>query len=459
MTQSLQDVLREYESPLEFLQTVGPHADSGHLRLFEDVPPEFTNWREEQSAWVDSCAVSDLSHHMTDLRVEGPDALDLFEDFGANDFEGFQRGEAKQFVACNPNGYLIGDGILFRLAENAFNLVGYGPINWIQYNAETGDYDVTTSRNEHSGVRDGDPRDFRYQVQGPSALAVIRRALDEPLPDISFFNFEPVSVAGCEVNALRHGMINEPGFELFGPWEHADAVRGALMDAGEDHGITRVGRKAYAGGVIPAAWMSVPLPAIFGDEMRAYREWLDADSFEGALTVAGSVEPTDVTEHYLTPFGAGHDRFIEFDHEFVGRDALEAQADDPPGTKVTLVWNRADTNALVGHLFEDAEPKRYTNLPVPEWSLTQNDRVRKDGEDVGVANNTRYLYFERRMFSLCSIDPAYSDPGTEVTIVWGESGESRNPRVEPHSQTEIRATVGPAPYFEDKRKTADYSAV
>lgn len=456
---NLDEALQAADSPVDFLRTIGPHTDPGHLRVFKDLPPEQTNWREEQQAWVDSVGVSDLSHHMADLHVEGPDALELFSDLGINNFSNFEPGQAKQFVACNHEGYLIGDGILFHLDKNEFNLVGYGPINWVQYHLETGDYDATAERNEHGGVREGPPKDFRYQVQGPDALKVVKEAVDGSIPDVPFFNFREITIAGHEVNALRHGMINEAGFEIFGPWEYSDDILEAIMEAGEEYDIRRIGREAYATGVIPAAWMSIPLPAIYHEGMEDYRQWLDANSFEGALTIAGSLESDDITDYYLTPVGAGHDRFIDFDHDFIGKEALKKQVEKDEKSKVTLVWDREDTKAVMGHLFEDTKPKRYLELPVPEWALTQNDKVLKDGELVGVANNTRYLYFERNMFSLCSIDSEYAEPGTEVTIVWGEESESANPRVESHERTEISATVAPAPYFEDKRKTTDYSDI
>ena len=89
---------------------IGPYA-------FPVVRSEFTNWRDEQRAWRESCALFDQSHHMTDLYVEGPDALKLFSDLGVNSFKNFKVNQAKQFVACNHDGYVIGDAILFPLDE------------------------------------------------------------------------------------------------------------------------------------------------------------------------------------------------------------------------------------------------------------------------------------------------------------------------------------------------------
>jgi len=43
------------------------------LGTFPDLPPEFTNWRDEQHAWRESVALFDQSYHMTNLYLSGPD--------------------------------------------------------------------------------------------------------------------------------------------------------------------------------------------------------------------------------------------------------------------------------------------------------------------------------------------------------------------------------------------------
>ena len=106
-------MLQASASPAELLRNsqIGPYA-------FPVVRHEFTNWRDEQRAWRETCALFDQSHHMTDLYVEGPDALKVFSDLAVNSFKNFRVNQAKQFVACNPDGYVIGDAILFYLDEN-----------------------------------------------------------------------------------------------------------------------------------------------------------------------------------------------------------------------------------------------------------------------------------------------------------------------------------------------------
>ena len=115
----------------------------------------------------ETCALFDQSHHMTDLHMEGPDALRLLSELGVNSFKTFRVDQAKQFITCNHEGYVIGDVILFYLDENKFNLVGRPPAcNWVQYHVETGRYRATAVRDERSAANQGQRRTFRYQVQG-----------------------------------------------------------------------------------------------------------------------------------------------------------------------------------------------------------------------------------------------------------------------------------------------------
>jgi len=78
--------------------------------------------------------------------------------------------------------------------------------------------------------------------------------------------------------------------------------------------------------------------------------------------------------------------------------------------------------------------------------------VRADGETVGVSRRRSYEPDIRGIASLAVVDLAYADPGTEVTVVWGER-DSPNPRIEDSDPVEITATVGSVPYTEYLRKS------
>ncbi|MFC6723850.1 aminomethyl transferase family protein [Halobium palmae] len=444
---SLEEVLQGVESPVEMLRGQG-----GGSFGFPVVPDEHTHWIEEQRAWNETCSFADQSHHMVDYWVEGPDALRLFSDLAVNRFDGFEPGEAKQLVVANPNGYFIGDGILFHLADGEFVLVGppQAP-NWIQYNVDTGDYDVTVDRDDTSGVRDGPPANYRYQLQGPDAIPIMEE-VTEDLPEIPFFDFAELTIAGRDVRALRHGMAGEAGFEIWGPWADGDAVKDALLSAGEEYGVRRLGAKSYGSSAVVSGWVGMPLPAVYdSEEMRGYREWLNAHSLEAHYSIAGSLDSADITDYYVTPVELGYGRLVDFEHDFVGKDALEAELAEPERTLVTLDWEPADVVDVFGSLFREGETEKFVDFPVPWRSASHHDAVTKDGALVGTSMWAAYTYNERAMLSLAVVDVEHSDLGTELTVVWGEPADARNPAVERHAPAEIRATVAPVPYTEDKR--------
>ena len=422
--------------------------------VYPKVAAEFSNWRDEQVAWRETCALFDQSHHMTDLYLEGPDVVRLLSAVGVNTFENFQVNKAKQLGVCNQDGYVIGDGILFFLDENRISLVGRPSAhNWVQYHAETGGYDVTIERDERTAVNpSGRRKIYRFQVQGPTATQTLEQATGRPLPEIKFFNMGEIAIAGHEVRALHHGMSGVPGLELFGPWEEAEDVRAAIVEAGEDFGLRQVGSRVYATNTLESGWIPCPLPAVFtGDAMKPYREWLPADGYEGTGSLGGSFYSDDIEDYYLTPHDLGYWPFVRFDHDFVGRDALEAMADEPKRRKVTLAWNGEDVAHAMGTLFEAGHGAKYIDLPLPNYATWPYDRVMHGDRTVGVSTFSGYSYNERSMLSLAMVDLDI-EPGAEVVLVWGEeNGGSSKPVVERHVQTEIRAVVSPCPYSEVAR--------
>ncbi len=446
---SLEDKLQAAGSAVELARNsqIGPY-------VYPKVPAEFTNWRDEQIAWRETAALFDQSHHMTDLYIEGPDAIRLLSDLGVNSFENFAVNKAKQFVCCNPDGYVIGDAILFYLAENRLSLVGRPSAhNWVQYHGETGEYDVTFDRDERTAVNPtGKRKLYRFQVQGPNAMQVLEKAVGGPLPEIKFFNMDEVTIAGHTVRALHHGMSGVPGRELFGPWEDAEDVRAAVVEAGKEFGLEQVGSRVYATNTLESGWIPCPLPAVFtGDELKAYREWLPANGYEATGSLGGSFYSDDIADYYLTPHDLGYWGFVKFDHDFIGREALEAMDEEGPRRKVTLAWNGEDVAAAMQTLFEKGDPAKYIDLPLSNYSTWPNDKLLLDGEQVGVSTFSGYSYNERSMLSLGVVNSDV-EVGTEVTLLWGEeNGGSAKPVVERHRQVEIRATVSPVPYSEVAR--------
>jgi syringate O-demethylase len=393
---------------------------------------------------------------MTDMYVEGPDALKLLSNLGVNSFKNFEPNKAKQFVPCNFDGHVIGDVVLFYLDENLFNLVGRPSVhNWVQYHCETGGYNAKVERDERAAARQGPiiRKVYRYQVQGPNAMKVIEKVTGRSAPDVKFFNMTSVTIAGRNVRALRHGMAGQPGLELFGPWEDGEAVKAAIVEAGKEFGLRQVGARAYSSNTLESGWIPSPMPAVYtGEKMKAYRQWLPATCYEAIASLGGSFYSENVSDYYFTPYDLGYGPIVKFDHDFIGREALEKLATKPKRRKVTLGLDGEDVTRAIGTMFKKSNRAKYFDFPSAVYSTLPYDKVLSNGKMIGVSTWCGYSANEGKMLTLAILDEKYAEPGTEVTFVWGEDGGgSSKPTVERHVQTEIRAIVSPVPYSEVAR--------
>ncbi len=435
--ESLEQKLKSWKNPVEMLRDArtGPYVFP--------IAPEFSNWAEEQEAWFKTAVLFDLSRHMTDVYFEGPDLGRLLQRVAVNSFRTFGPNKAKQIVCCNPEGYVIGDAILFGLAENRANISGRPSVpNWVAYNAETGGYDVTVTRDDRSVQNEGRRRTYRYQIQGPNAQAILQAATDVALPKIKFFNIGELTIAGRTVNVLGHGMARTAGLELWGPAEDGEIVRSTLKEAGAEHGLREAGARAYSTVSPESGWIPSPMPAIYTDSMKAYREWLPADGFEANASLGGSFYSDRIEDYYQTPWDLGYGRHVKFDHDFIGRDALEERARGPHRRKVWLVWNDEDVVRIFASMLGPGERCKYLEAPGSQYSTLPFDKVMSDGELVGLSTYNCYTANVRAWFSLAMIDAGHAVDGTEVAVVWGEEGGgSAKPGVERHVQTEVRAVV------------------
>jgi len=451
---SLEDLLQSAGNPVAMLR----NSQTGAY-VYPVVPAEYSNWRDEQRAWREAAVLFDQSHHMANVYVEGREALKMLSHLATNSFAKFPVNRAKQFAPCSYDGFVIGDGILFHLEENRLVFVGRAPVaNWIQFHAETGGYDVKIEKDDRSP---SNPKGkavvrtcYRYQIQGPNAPQILEKLNGGSLPEIKFFNMDVIHICGRKVRALRHGMAGAPGLEVWGPYEEREEIRAAIVEAGKDLGLREVGARAYATNTLESGWIPSPLPAVYtGEKMKAYRQWLPATSYEGTGSLGGSFESNNIEDYYLTPYALGYGPFVKFDHDFIGRKALEKMQGTPQRKKVTFAWDTDDVLRVFASMFETGEPYKYIDLPLSNYASASYDKVMGDEGMVGFSMFSGYSYNERSMLSLGVVDSDV-EIGSEVKIVWGEpEGGTRKTTVERHKQIEIRATVSAVPYSKVVRET------
>jgi vanillate/3-O-methylgallate O-demethylase len=416
------------------------------------VSPEFTNWRDEQMACRTSIAFYDQSFHMTTTFVRGKDAVALLSHLCVNSFGTFGVDRSRHSVMCSPEGYLIGDGILYCLAENELALVGrQAGHNWLRFNAEHGDWDVSIEEDEFmSDNPNGSRTLYRYQVEGPHAPALMEQLTGAPMPKVPKLHLMHVTIGGKQVTAMQHTMAGNPGWEIFGPWDDGPTVKAAVLAAGEAFDMKRVGSVAYFTTAAELGWVARPMPAIFTSPgLREFREWLPANAPEATWGLGGSYNAPDIEDYYMTPWELGYGNVVKFDHDYVGREALEASAGNVHRQKMTLVWNPADVAKIIeGYMNPDELPPMYLEFPRATYASWLFDSVQDtNGNLVGVSTYPTFLWTERSMVSLGILDPEFAKVGTELTLTWGEpDGGARSHKwLEPHRQVTVRATVAVAP--------------
>jgi len=285
---------------------------------------------------------------------------------------------------------------------------------------------------------------------------VIRKLNGGASPDIKFFRMGYITIAGRKVRALRHGMAGAPGLEVWGPYNEGEDIRAAILEAGKDAGIVQVGARAYATNTLESGWIPSPVPAIYtGDKLKAYREWLPVTGYEANAGLGGSFVSDKIEDYYTTPWELGYNTFTKFDHDFIGKEALQAMEGKVHRKKVTFAWNHDDVGKVLLSMFAPpGENYKFIDLPLSNYASSSFDKVMSGDKVAGASMFSGFSWNERTMLSLGFVEEQYAKVGTELTLVWGEeNGGTKKTTVERHKQTEIRVVVGPTPYAQQARET------
>jgi vanillate/3-O-methylgallate O-demethylase len=183
------------------------------------------------------------------------------------------------------------------------------------------------------------------------------------------------------------------------------------------------------------------------EEMREFRaEWNKTAAGRRRLkmpVITGSFEGEDISDYCHSPVELGWIRNIKFDHQFVGREALEKEVASPRRKIVSLEYDSDDIIDIFASQFRDADPYEFMNIPIQFKTETRHDKVLRNGKLVGVATHPAFSFYYQKSITLAYLDCDCLEPGTKVDVMWGIPGKR---------QKKIRATVARAPYKPDTRK-------
>ncbi|TVR03218.1 MAG: glycine cleavage system aminomethyltransferase GcvT [Deltaproteobacteria bacterium] len=253
-----------------------------------EMPLRYGSTVEEHHATRTGAGLFDVSH-MGEVFLRGPGALAALQQLVTNDVARLEDGQALYTVMCSPEGGIIDDLIVYRLADDDWLLC---------VNAANRDEDVAWIREvvgDAATVADESDEWAQLALQGPLARTIALPLLAPDLEDLPTFGVARARLGDHALLVARTGYTGEDGFEFYIPAAAAEPVLDRLLEAGEAHGITPVGLAAR-------------------DTLR----------LEARLLLHGN----DISRE-TNPVEAGLSWVVRMDKgPFIGRDALERIRED-----------------------------------------------------------------------------------------------------------------------------------
>ncbi len=260
------------------------------------MPVQYGSILDEHRAVRERAGLFDLSH-MGELFVEGPEAGAGLAAALVTDPPSLAIGRAHYSMICAPDGGVIDDLIVYRLAEDRFLVVA---------NAGNADVVSDTLVQRLAPFRalldDRSLATGLVAVQGPRSRQILASLTDVDLGALRYYAIAEGAVAGIPALVARTGYTGEDGFEVF-----VDTARtGELWD------VLLAGVRAADG---------VPVGLGARDTLR----------LEAGMPLYGNELDLETT-----PFDANLGRVVKLGKtgDFVGRAALERVAADGPAKRL-----------------------------------------------------------------------------------------------------------------------------
>lgn len=407
-------------------------------------PYEYTDWRDETISWKKTCYLHTGLNPTDTMKLKGPDLIKFLSRVCVNNFNKFPIGMIKHGVCCDEQGRIIQDGVILRTGEDEVITYWMAPVlNYALDTEKYGKFDVEQE------ILTG--KVFLFQIGGPVSIDVIEAACGQSLRELKFLRSMEATIAGKPVRICRIGMAGTLSYEVHGVIEDVHEVYNAIYETGLPFGLRRLGSHCYpmnhAENGFPQFAVHFLTPRVQDKDLMKYMENTPGMEFWAMHSKAtqhrGSASD-DINLFYHNPFEFGWGKMIKFDHEFVGREALEKIAKENKRQMVTLEWNVEDIADVFASQFRDEEPYKYIDKPTdmdfwPDFSLSvHHDKViNEKGELIGTSFGRQNSAYFHRMISICCLDTAYTELGTEVMVIWGDPGTR---------QKNIRAKVVRFPY-------------
>jgi aminomethyltransferase len=249
-----------------------------------DLPVQYTSIIDEHTAVRQRVGVFDVSH-MGQVRIHGKGAEDLVRGVFTNDIKPAAPGKVIYTHMLDEHGRIIDDILFARESADSFFIVPNAAttprvVEWFEKHNDK----RATIDNLSDGM-------FCIAVQGPKAADTVQKLTKTDVKAMKKMWAVDGEVVGVPCKIQTTGYTGEAGFELIGPNEQAVKVYRAILEAGKEFDLRPCGLGAR-------------------DTLRLEKAYLlSGQDFHGDRTTLETQ----------------YDWVIKWDHEFVGRAALEAQ--------------------------------------------------------------------------------------------------------------------------------------
>jgi len=272
-----------------------------------EMPVQYSGILAEHHAVRTRAGLFDLSH-MGEIEVVGSRALEVCQELLVTDVTRVQLCQAQYSVLCYPDGGIVDDVILYRVAEDRYLFC---------VNAANIDKDfewIRAHNHERAQLINRSDECALIALQGPRASSIMQRLTTLDLSQVRRYWSAAGRVADVAALVARTGYTGEDGFELFVPAEQGVAVWTACLEVGQSEGVVPVGLGARDTLRLEAGYL------LYGNDIDAQ----------------------------TTPLEAGLQRLVKFDKDrFLGRDALLQQR------------RKGITKQLIGLTMEDPGVPRH----------------------------------------------------------------------------------------------------
>jgi len=252
-----------------------------------EMPIQYSSIKDEHLAVRNSVGLFDVSH-MSNVWITGEDAEDLISLVTIEDASKITDKKSQYTAILREDGTVIDDTIFMHLGDKYMIIPNAGMdevvTDWL--NKKTEEHNICATAENVS-------KDFVIlAIQGPKSRDTLQKLTKTDLKTVGFFGCQYIDIAGIDCIISHTGYTGELGFELqITPTKDAEGVFNKILEAGKEFGIKPIGLGAR-------------------DTLRLEKGFILAgNEFEGGRT----------------PLEAIMSWAINWDHDFIGKDALLKQ--------------------------------------------------------------------------------------------------------------------------------------